>query len=265
MSKGKAITDTVARPGQISHETAGQWDFLYETSTVKNPKYDIGDKVELPDGRVFRYAKSGAACVAGYGCNFKYSGAYTGYKAVTIAIDTGDRELTVAANTHDELSKDELKGGYVIIFQGGADLHTTVRGIIGNAAAAEDAAFKIYLDAAVTYDYVAATAATEVYRSPYADLRYSDGYAIAGVPATYVSAASKYFWVQTSGITWVGSAVGVGDTHGQYGVYWAQTNGSLVSADNIFGVTIAEGNTSQYAGVTVTGSKSGDGPLLDMP
>lgn len=264
MSKGKAISDDLGRPGIVSYETAGQWDHLYRTSTVKDPKYDLGDKVELPDGRVFRYAKSGAVCVAGYGCNFYYSGAYTDYAAMGASMVVGDRELTIVANSHAILAENELKGGYVILFQGSADLHTTVRGIIGNSAADNGDAYKIYLDAAVTYAYVANTAATEVYRNPYADLRYAaGGYAQAGVPATYVSASGKYFWVQKSGITWAGSA-GVGGTNGQFGVYWA-ANGSLISADSAWGVTLADGKTSQYAGVTVTGSSSGDGPLLDMP
>lgn len=264
MAKGKAIREALGIQGQVGYETAGQWDFIYRTSTVKDPKYDLGDQVELPDGRKFRYALSGAACVAGYAANFFYQGAYTGYTALGIAMAIGDRELTNPAATHAALLKDELKGGYIILFQGGADLHTTVRGIIGNDAADANAAFKIQLDAAVTYAYVASTSATEVYRNPYADIRYSAGYATAGVPATYVDAASKYFWIQRSGITWAGSAAGVGGTNGQYGVYWA-ANGSLVSADNALAVTVPSGNTSIYAGVTVTGSNSGDGPLLDMP
>lgn len=263
MGKGRAIVKHIGKEGVVGYETAGQYDFLYRISTIQDSEYDLGDKIQLADGREFRYGKSGAACVNGYACNHYYSGAYTAYTALGVGLSVGDREVIVAAQSHSALKKDELKGGYIIIFQGGADLYTTTRGIIGNDPADDGDAYKVYLDAAVTYAFVANTAATEVFRNPWADLRYSAGYAIAGIPTGYVSAASKFFWVQTKGIAWAGSASGVGGTNGQYGVYWA-ANGSLVSADNALDTTIASGNTSQYAGVTVTGSNSGDGPLLDM-
>ncbi len=262
MSKGKAIVEKMGIQGQVGYESAPQWDFLYSTSTVKDEKYDVGDKVELPDGREFRYALSGAACVGGYACNFGASGAYTGYVAAGIASVVGDNFVTVAATSHAVLTKDELKNGYVILFQGSSDLNTTVRGIIGNDAAADGAAYKIYLDAAVTFAYVAGTAATEVYKSPWANVGYATGYAPAGVPAAYVSAASVYLWVQTKGITWAGPESTVG-ADGASGVFWA-SNGSLVSPNVSQGITIVSGNTSTYAGSVVVGSAAGDGPLLDL-
>lgn len=267
-TKGKNKTNVLHRAGLVRHSTAPDWSFLYETSLIKSDKWNVGDKVELPDGRVFRYARSGAACVSGYGCNFNYAGAYSDYIAMGESMAVGDKELTIPANAHAVLAKNELRGGYIILFQGGADTNTTVRGIIGNSAAADGAAFIVYLDAAVTYAYVASTGATEVYRNPYGDLRYNAGYAHAGVPATYVSAALTYFWVQKSGVTWTGSAAYAGGNvaggYGQYGCFWGNS-GVLIGPNEALGVTLGDGKTSQYAGVTITGSNATDGPLLDMP
>ena len=62
MSKGKPIADTLGYPGQVVYDTATQMIDLYEVSVIKNPKYDIGDKIDLADGRVFRYCLSGDVC-----------------------------------------------------------------------------------------------------------------------------------------------------------------------------------------------------------
>jgi uncharacterized protein YfaP (DUF2135 family) len=38
--------------------TTADYNFLYEKSAVKNPNYDLDDKVISPDGRTFYYAKA---------------------------------------------------------------------------------------------------------------------------------------------------------------------------------------------------------------
>jgi len=66
MSRGplytKHLDDTLKR--EIYETQIPNIEFLYEHSSTKNPEYNIGDRVLLPDGRVFRYglmANSGQA------------------------------------------------------------------------------------------------------------------------------------------------------------------------------------------------------------
>jgi len=193
MARGKTKVNYLNRSGLVAHQDAPNWDFLYSVSTIKDPKWNMGDRVVLPDGREFRYAKStgAAALYASHGCEFTY----TGYISITnfgVSASVGDKEITAPAATHAALTKDELRGGYVIIFDGASDYYTTVRGIIGNDAAASGAAFKIYLDAALTYAITAGTSKCEVYQNPYAALTVASDAAKpkAGVPAAYVSASA---------------------------------------------------------------------------
>jgi len=264
MAKGKAKVNYLGRAGLVAAKDAPDWSFLYDVSSTRDSKWNIGDRVVLPDGREFRYAKSVGACHAGHGCEFTYTG-YTSYTAFAVAAAVGDKEVTVPAATHAALTTDELRGGYIIIFDGSDDSNTTVRGIIGNASAAADAAFKVYLDAKLTNAIVAGTEACEVYRNPYAALQ--DGsvntYPKAGIPAAYVSASGKYFWVQTNGITWMSPQSGVGGSQGQHGAFWRH-DGSIDKADTALATTVPAGSSSQYAGYCVAGNQAGNGPLFNL-
>lgn len=239
--------------------------FLYDTpSTTKSTEFNVGDKVVLPDGREFRYAKSlgNNALFAAHGCQFTYTG-YTAYTAFGVAAAVGDTEVTVPAATHGALSEDELRGGYIILFDGATDLNTTVRGIVGNDSADANAAFKVYLDAPLHNAIVAGTEACEVYQNPWAGMEVASNSAlpVAGVPTTTVSAAANYFWVQTKGICWVAPQSGVGDNGGML-VMWRH-DGSLESAETALGgLTVPSTDRSQIAGYCIQGSQAGNGPLL---
>lgn len=266
MAKGKWKRVLLGIQGLVGHSNAPDWSFLYETTLTKSSKWNLGDTVVLPDSREFRYARSGSACSNAYGVHFTDSG-HQAYTSLGISMAVGDKEMTIPAGTHAAVTKDELRGGYVLIFQGGADLYTTVRGIIGNDAADANVAYKIYLDAAVTYAYAASTAAIEVYANPYASLRDGGTFqAFAGLPAAYVSATLTYFWVQTKGICWpvAGPAVGVGSGtgNGQFSGFWA-ANGTIVRADvALAGVTVPSANSAQYAGFVIAGDQENNGPLF---
>ena len=268
MSEGKARVNYVDADGDVRHRSTPSWDFLYRVSLVKDPEWDLGDRVVLPDGREFRYARSGSACANAYGVHFTDAG-HQAYTALGISTVVGDSEMTVPAGTHAAVTEDELRGGYALIFQGGADNYTTVRQIIGNDASAADLAYKIRLDASLTYAYVAATAAIEIYANPWASVRSGGTFqAFAGLPAAYVSATLMYFWVQTKGICWpvAGPALGVdeGTGNGQFSGFWA-ANGTVVRADvALAGVTVPSANSAQYAGYVVAGDQEGNGPLFNL-
>ncbi len=260
MSKGRAIVKKVGGEGIVGYETAGQYDFLYRTSTSIDPAFDIGDSAELADGRVFRYARALTECHSAHGCEFTYTG-LTSYTAFGVAYAVGAREIISPAATHDALVRDELKGGYIIIFDGVDDSDTTVRGIIGNDASAENAAITLQLDAAIHTAITAGTNASEVYRNPFAALK--DGASAskpkAGIPAANATAL-QFFWVQTTGISWAAPQGTV--INNNTGVYWRH-DGS-VEAEIATGSKSAGVNSTQYAGFLVAGNYAGNGPLLTL-
>lgn len=264
MSKGKAKVTYLDKQGLVAHANAPSWDFIYEVSTLKNPNYNIGDRVVLPDGREFHYAKSAAACISGQGCEFTYAG-YTAYTSFATNASVGDTEVTVPAATHAALTKDELRGGYICIFVGDSTNNIMFRGIIGNDAAASGALFKVYLDGALDQAVVSGTSACETYQNPYAALQTgSANYnPKAGVPAAKVSAANKYFWVQKSGPCFAAPQGGkLGTTEGGYcGGLWSD-EGNISDYNTSLGVTVAAGRGSQHAGFAILGDADNIGPLF---
>lgn len=265
MSKGKASVTYLGRAGMVTPQTVPSWDFLYEVSTIIHPKYYIGDRVVLPDGREFHYGKSTGSNVlyAAHTCQFTATG-YTGWTTFVAAAVAGDREITAPAAAHAALAENELRGGYVIIFDGASDIYTTVRGIIGNDVAANGALFKIYLDAKLTYKIAAGTSACETYQNPYAALKSTEdnSTAVAGVPAAHVSATAQYFWVQTKGPTWVSPQASC-NGHGGIGLMW-RASGGIDGIETALNVSVVDANITQYAGHLLEGSESGNGPLIMM-
>lgn len=237
---------------------------IYSTSLTKDDEFDVGDSIVLPDGREFIYSKSDgtAAMYNAHGCEFTYTG-YTAYTAFGVSAAVGDTEVTVPAATHAALTQDELKGGYIIIFDGASDYYTATRGIIGNDAASANAAFVVYLDGPLTYAVTAATSACETYQNPYAALRTGQDRdkPKAGVPATYVAADTYYFWVQKAGIVWAAPQANLGNTGGKISGWWHDV-GNISDCATSLGVTIPAAKSSQYAGYVVEGSISGNGPLF---
>ena len=261
MSKNVLKTTYITDSGNVFKKDAGAWDFVYEVSTVKSERWNIGDEVVVPGGREFVYAKSSAECKTGQACEFTALG-YTAYTALGVSAAKGARSITIAAATHAALTKDELQGGYVVIYND-AESTGMFRGIVGNAAAAANAAFVIYLDAPLSAALVAATAATETYQNPYAALRTGTEYSYskAGVPAAYVSGANEYFWVQKKGPCWLSPQTSNVGENGGRGCFFRH-DGSLEGAEVALAVTVPAADTSQYAGFCLEGSQAGNGPLF---
>jgi len=262
----KHLDDTLKKG--IYEDQVPNMTFLYETSLTKSTEYDLGDRVILPDGREFRYARSGSACANAYGVHFTDSG-HQAWTALSVAVTAGQRTLSIPAGTHAAVTKDELRGGYVLVFSPTGDLYTSVRGITGNDASDADVAYTVYLDADLLYAFPAATSAVEVYANPWASVRSGGTFqAFAGLPASYVSATLTYFWVQTKGVCWPvpGPALGVpnGTAEGQFSGYWA-ANGIVVRGNvALAGVTVPSANSDQRAGFVIAGDQENNGPLFHL-
>ncbi len=273
MAKGRAITDQVAHPSQVSYETAGQWDFLYETSTVKSAKYDVGDRVQLPDGRVFRYGLA-TNIVTHMMQGLKFYGRVEdgiAYKAPTQTQAIGDREVTVDAGDSGDYTEDQLKGGYVIFHTHG-EYTDFSRGIIGNSASDGDGNVTLYLDAAL-HVAVAVAFGVETCPNPYSILRQAtsaagtgsaaDSYtSVAGFALTLTAAANQYLWIQTWGPIWINpqGAVGYTPATNRRTVFFTN-EGSIIASS----AAVVTTSLQQIAGFLITRETAGGtGPPLVM-
>lgn len=264
MAKGKARRMLISHSAGLVEGSfhGNSWDFIYRQSTVRDPRFFVGDHVVLPDGREYVYAKSAGACNSGQGAEFTYSG-YTSYTTFTTTASVGDVEVTVPAATHAALTEDELRGGYICIFDGSTN-NVQFRGIVGNDSASANAAFKVYLDGELT-EAVTTSSACETYQNPYMSLQtgtmnYNPK---AGIPAVKVTAANVYFWVQKNGLCWGAPQGGkLGTTEGGYcGGLWSDV-GNISDYNTSLGVTVATGRGSQHAGFAVLGDADSIGPLF---
>ncbi len=251
--------------GLVQSVSEGAHNFLYRVSTVKDPKWNIGDVVEIGGGRKCVYSKStGATALYNQrGCSFSGTG-YIGWTTFTTSAAIGATELTIPATSHAVLAKDELAGGFIAIFDGDVDLYSTTRMIVGNDEAADGATFKVYLDAKLTYAVTSGTSVLEIYENPYGAMigGATDRDTVkAGVPMAYVSAAANYFWVQVEGIVWVTPQGNLGNTGG-YNSGWWHDWGNITDINTALGLTPAASTSSQYAGYPIAGSIGGNGPLF---
>ena len=260
MAKGKAIAVYLGREGSVNYETAGQWDFIYRASTVKDAQWDIGDHVRLADGREFVYSKSSGVVASGQAAQFVATGAIP-YVVLDKAQSEGDMEITFAAVSHSAIAKDELRGGFIVLW--GVALKDMTRGIIGNEVSGSGEAIRIYLDGPLTRDVTTSTPG-EAYENPYANLINTGGgssvLAKAGIAATYVGAADTYFWVQKNGFVFI--AIQSDMITNQIGGYFRH-DGSI-QADQAFGNLVAGTDTTQYAGHRVIGDYNNNGPLFNL-
>jgi len=265
MSKGKAIVKYGGRTGIVHSRTAPDYSFIYEASLVKNPEYEIGDRVVLPDGRVYRYAKSNGVLYAGQGAQGNVEMADgIDYTLLGAAQAIGDTEVTFAAATHPAFTEDQLRGGHILISDselvGLSDARIQNRGIIGNDASLENAACTVYLDGPLVR---AVSTSTYAFCMPseYSDIWKANkpGASVLGVPAVYVDAAAKYFWLQTWGIAWIAMSGNLGKTDLYRGFAFRGTDGLIVEFDN----SVANAST-QYGGFVVDNNWTANGATFMM-
>ncbi len=273
MAKGRAIVKHMGKEGQVGYETAGQYDFLYRTSTIQDPDYDVGDRVVLADGRVFRYGKA-TNIVTHIMQGLKFYGRVEdgiSYKVPAQTQKIGDREITVDAGDSGDYTKDQLKGGYVIVHTHG-EYSDFSRGIIGNTASDGDGNVTLYLDAALK---IAVTVAfgVETCPNPYSILQQAtsaagnssgaDSYtSVAGFALVLTSVANQYLWIQTWGPIWINpqGAVGYTPATNRRTVFFTN-EGSIIAAS----AAAASTSLQQIAGFLITRETAGGtGPPLVM-
>ena len=258
MSKGKAHANYLGREGIVGHSNASDIAFLYQVSTIRDPKWNIGDKVELPDGRKFRYAKSSGVCTDETAVEFTAAEVQT-YNTVVDTALAGANAVVVNGGTHDILTEDCLRGGYIICYSSVGPAQ--FKGVIGNTAATTGVDFTVYLDAPLVTQ-VTAGAGVEVFYNPWAAVSSASNDVTcskAGMPAASASAANMYLWVQTCGPCWCPPTNASFADANDRGAYWRHSGaieGEIANASKDAGL-----NSTQYAGYLLTKGFTA-GPLI---
>jgi hypothetical protein len=252
MAKGKARTKLLDHSAGLVEGSSGgsSWGFLYETATVKHPDYNVGDRVVLPDGRAFRYAKAGNIISStNFGLKFwnQIDDGVT-YVVPDQGQAVGDVSIHITAAG---ITLDELRGGYVTVHTHAAS-NDQFRGILGNTATDADGDITIYLDAPLTI-VVTVAMGVEVHQNPYSDVRVrqaahgggGDRYSsVAGMANSETAVANQYLWLQTWGPCWVNPQTYAAGTDRR--AMWFDYEGSIVET-NANVVT----KSLQYAGFII--------------
>jgi hypothetical protein len=185
---------------------------IYESSTVQY--HPIGSRGGLDDGRVFYYARNGAADIL--------PGKLVMSEVITDQFDdmalptdgfvAGEKSCTLTLGS-TAVTENEYADGYVIVSDGTGEGHTyKIAGHLAGLATA-DVVFTLYDEVKVSS--VAATQAV-LAKNLWADVVIAAAghvHVAVGVPQTTITAA-EYGWVQTWGVSavWDDATTAVGQT-----------------------------------------------------
>ncbi len=227
--------------------------YLAETTQ----RFVLGTRYITWDGRVFKYCFSNNTCNPANGAmnNTAPFIADDGTNEVGNSNVIGDTSITADSQT---VAEDLLAGGFVIIYS----TYEQTRGIIGNTVGSASE-IEIYLDAPLTVATTADSTDFAAYYSPYYGLANHQNISrtsVMCVPATWVSAASMFFWGQTWGPCRVSpGAAGWGNAAGERMLVFGE-NGSTFLHNAATGTTLQY----QHAGFIIPLTASADDAPLTM-
>ena len=221
---------------------------MEESSTQKA---QMGAKLEIPDGRIFRYAKASAAISTGLVAStddvYKYD---ADTNDTFTAAAAGATQFTVSARTGDSL--DEYAGAYFGNITNGEQYRIKSN----TASSASKVTFTLY-DPIKT-----AFAATDDYLitpNPYASVITAT---VSGGTTAYDRAvgvtpiaitSGYYFWLQTKGVAFVLADAGAAITKGTPVTLSDSTAGAIQDqdalAENVIGYCVTAAAASKYGGV----------------
>lgn len=269
MSKGNAKVNYLGRASLVGHSTASNWSFIYDASLTKDPKWNIGDRIVLPDGRVFRYGKCGAT-IADMKHGLKnHNLLITELDAIAVAAAVGQNYIDLTFADTDGvagdgvIAADELRGGLISMYRG---TDRQQRGIIGNTsrAAGDTTNTRLYLDAKLKVA-ILEDDNVEVIGNPYSDLRVENSLttSVMGMPAV-LATVGQYFWIQTWGmcrITPTGAELGANNDER---MFHFDAYGSVRSAQASI---VTQAKSEQIAGFIVERTDGGAGsaaPFINL-
>jgi len=207
-AKGTLLGHTI---GQVGIEGVPSWNFIHQRSLIKHPDYNIGDYVDLPNGKRFRYGRSGGAVggLARAAINGNVIPGDTngsGYEGSLVSAVAAGKNIVVLTDTASAANRpvDYYAGGTFVAFIATHYLSFGItKSTVGNGTS-----ITITLDAALTADCSASVGVT-AYPSIYGKIMAASAVlqnveTFIGVPACpNVAATLTYFWVQTRGPLWI--------------------------------------------------------------
>lgn len=241
----------------------GGWDYIYKISTVKDPSWNVGDSVPLPNGKEFVYCLSSGACYTGQGNSLYNAIPATGidYSVLPTSAAKGDTSIVMTNQGVVVQTLNGLAGGTIILNPTGTSDNSALqmRGITGNTAATISGTCTIYLDAALTAALAAGTAYAFCMPSPYSSVRAGDLPACSkvGIAATYVPGSGYYHWEQYAGRCWIAPHAGTGSTaHGRE-IVW-RSDGAI-QMRGLSGAATVDGEEQQSAGYIMDNNTASNG------
>jgi len=212
----------------------GKTSEIYKESSTKTNM--LGTRLALPDGRVYRYAKSGAAIAIGRVCgSAMYVTAHAVAANPTVARTTAQWDAgtytiqvsTTAVATAGIVSANRFDDGYIWGQNAaGEGQLLQIKSHTAGTTAASTPTFTMYEDDLLTIG-ITTTSELGIIKNLYDNIVTHTGLVaggpVVGVAPIAISAASKYFWAQTWGpcptirgriATIRGRAVVVGNTTG---------------------------------------------------
>ena len=169
-------------------------------------KHDIGTRYMMDD-RSFRYSYAGGTLNCDLGCS-PYNQQIIAYTSIAADAIIGATEIVIDIQGTDgndgdgKIAKDELFGGYIVIFP--HDENSISRRIIGNTVTTGAGEMTVELDAGIPVALSEDNDHGECMASPYADVRSdaSDKKSIVGIPMV-AATAGQWLWIQTWGPVWI--------------------------------------------------------------
>jgi len=219
-------------------------------------QHEIGTRY-IMDDRSFRYVYAGGTLNCDLGAS-PYNTQCVAYATIAKDAIIGatkvviDVAITDGALGDGAIAKDELFGGYIVIFPHSEN--SINRRIIGNTLIAADGGeVTVELDAGIPVALDADNDHAECMASPYSDVR-TDGTvtkSVVGVPMV-AAVAGQWLWIQTWGPVWIApqAEVGVGNNNRQV-VF--RHDGSLDEHDYSTAI-VAKG---QHAGFVLANASGG--------
>lgn len=193
--------------GLVTHESVSDFPDINLVSKIKDPRYEVGRKIVLPDDRAFRYCLAGGASLAHRGAinaNIIPGDTGDGYEGAAGYATAARQNVLQISDTTAAHVADYYRGGWIVIFNGSSEFQ--VSRILGNTAS-DGTSLKITIGDPLKVALAATGVQVTLYRNPYVNIKagmsqLQDFESFVVVPMANI-ASGEYFWGQVSGPTWV--------------------------------------------------------------
>ncbi len=168
-------------------------------------KFDLGQRMVLPDGRQFAFALANTAATIAIGllCSQKAVSSSGHVVSVTGSGSTGATTVNVTLSATGAVTKDQFKDGYVLAYKGGTAGYMYKIKANNSGAVSTTVKFTLYDQDVLKAPVAAATTSVMIRENEFKHvLARAAGSSVVGIPAGVAAnsvAAGEYFWIQRRG------------------------------------------------------------------